>query len=130
MNVFRAFETSAQGLSAQRTRMNTTSSNIANAETTRTPEGGPYQRREVVLSSVGRGAEEHVFAEVMRSDDTRTEYDPTHPDADSGGFVQYPDISVVEEMVDLISASRAYEAGLTAINTSASIADRALNIGK
>jgi flagellar basal-body rod protein FlgC len=144
MDFFTAMQVSASGLSAQRTRMNVASSNLANANTTRTAEGGPYKRRDVVLSS-GRaaagisggaaGGSEPVFEVKVGAikEDTnppRMEYDPGHPDANADGYVSYPNVSPVEEMVDMITASRAYEAGVTALSGAVSMAERALSIGK
>ncbi len=134
MKLLSLMDTVASGLSAQRTRMETASSNMANAHTTRTPEGGPYQRRDVVLASRPEAADGVAGVDVaeVRSDGSapRLEYDPGHPDANPDGYVAYPNINVVEEMVDMITASRAYEAGVTAMRTASSMAERALNIGR
>lgn len=134
MKLLNLMDTVASGLSAQRTRMETASSNMANAHTTRTPEGGPYQRRDVVLASRPEGTEGVAGVDVaeVRADGSapRMEYDPGHPDANADGYVAYPNINVVEEMVDMITASRAYEAGVTAMRTASSMAERALNIGR
>ncbi len=143
MDFFTAMEVSASGLAAQRTRMNVASSNLANVSTTQTAEGGPYKRRDVVLSS------QQVPFSVGGSDPTSDavravavdgivedqappmlEYDPGHPDADAQGYVAYPNVNVVEEMVDMITASRAYEAGVTALSTATSMAERAVGIGR
>ena len=134
MKLLNLMDTVASGLSAQRSRMEVSSSNMANAQTTRTAEGGPYRRRDVVFASVG-GLEDGVSAvEVaeVRADqaEPRREYDPGHPDADEHGYVAYPNISVVEEMVDMIPASRAYEAGVTAMQTASGMAQSALQIGR
>lgn len=144
MDFFKAMEVSASGLSAQRMRMNVASSNLANVQTTRTEEGGPYRRRDVVLESdslsndsVGvaganfADAVNRVAVKEIAEDQAppRLEYDPGHPDANEEGFVEYPNINMVEEMVDMITASRAYEAGVTALGTSVSMAERALSIG-
>lgn len=134
MKLLSLMDTVASGLSAQRTRMETASSNMANAHTTRTPEGGPYQRRDVVLASRPEASDGVAGVDVaeVRSDGSapRLEYDPGHPDANPDGYVAYPNINVVEEMVDMITASRAYEAGVTAMRTASSMAERALNIGR
>ena len=144
MDFFTAMEVSASGLSAQRTRMNVASSNLANVQTTRTEEGGPYRRRDVVLESdpagagaagIGAGgfaeAVNRVAVTEIAEDQAppRLEYDPGHPDANEEGFVEYPNVNMVEEMVDMITASRAYEAGVTALGTAVSMAERALTIG-
>ncbi len=138
---FTAMEVSASGLSAQRTRMNVASSNLANAQTTEAAGGGPYKRRDVVLSSVDLpGAQGSDFSAAVKgvavtqiSQDAappRLEYDPGHPKANAQGYVAYPNVNPVEEMVDMITASRAYEAGITAMSTAVNMAERALGIGR
>ena len=136
MDFFTAMEVSASGLSAQRVRMNVASSNLANASTTQTPGGGPYQRRDVALRSapiagappgVSGVAVDRIVADPLPP---RLEYDPGHPDADVDGYVAYRNVNPVEEMVDMITSSRAYEAGVTALTTSVSMAERALGIGR
>ena len=138
---FAAMEVSASGLSAQRTRMNVASSNLANAQTTQGADGGPYRRRDVVMTSTevpeARGTQ---FAQFVRGVEVkqitedqkapRLEYDPGHPHANAEGYVAYPNINPIEEMVDMITASRAYEAGVTAMSTAVSMAERALGIGR
>jgi flagellar basal-body rod protein FlgC len=128
IDLFSSIEASASGLAAQRTRMNVASSNLANAQTTRTEDGGPYKRHDVVLTA----EEEGVKVSEIREDQAppRMEYDPGHPDANAEGYVAYPNVNVVEEMVDMITASRAYEAGITAMNTAVSMSERALSIGR
>ncbi len=145
MDFFTAMEVSASGLSAQRERINVASSNLANAQTTQTPQGGPYKRHDVVLASTpasqqvsgGAAGETQNAAMGVRvagiKEDTnppRLEYDPGHPDANADGYVAYPNINVVEEMVDMITASRAYQAGVTALDSATNMAERALDIGK
>jgi flagellar basal-body rod protein FlgC len=144
MDFFTAMEVSASGLNAQRTRMNVASSNLANASTTRTAEGGPYKRRDVVLSSQLVGSEatqgQTARGEAVRgvsvvdivedAQAPKLEFDPGHPDADADGYVAYPNVSTVEEMVDMITASRAYEAGITTLTTAVQMAERALSIGR
>lgn len=145
MDFFSAMEVSASGLATQRTRMNVASSNLANATTTRTPEGGPYKRKDVVVESAPlgpnlAGQQAGGFSDAVRGvqvasivDDTtapRLAHDPGHPDADARGYVAYPNINVVEEMVDMITASRAYEAGISALGTAVNMAERALGIGR
>jgi len=138
---FAAMEVSASGLSAQRTRMNVASSNLANAQTTQAAGGGPYKRRDVVLSSVDvPGMQGSDFSDAVKgvavtqiSQDTnppRLEYDPGHPQANAQGYVAYPNVNPVEEMVDMITASRAYEAGITAMSTAVNMAEKALGIGR
>ena len=141
MDFFTAMEVSASGLSAERTRMNIAASNLANAQTTQAAGGGPYKRRDVILSSVDvPGAMGTEFAQAVRGvavtqiaqDATppRLEYDPGHPQANAQGYVAYPNVNPVEEMVDMITASRAYEAGVTALSTAVDMAERAMSIGK
>ena len=136
MDFFRAMDISASGLSAQRTRLNVASSNLANVQTTRTPEGGPYRRRDVVLSARRRdpgGATgmAGVAVERIQEDHSppRLEFDPGHPDANADGYVAYPNVNLVEEMVDMITASRAYQAGIAALGTAVTMAERAISIG-
>lgn len=148
---FSALETSASALTAERLRMDVISNNIANASTTRTPEGGPFRRQMVVLGSrpsfasalqqaSGQAAANDPFARVGAGvrvvqivQDQRPfklKYDPTHPDADANGYVQLPNVETVTEMVDLISASRAYEANVTALNAFKQMVSTALQIGR
>lgn len=124
-----ALEVLASGMAAARQRVNVLASNIANAETTRTPEGGPYKRRDVVQvakdlpgsfsSALDRMTLKKPAIAAVTVDDTepRQVYQPGHPDADPQGFVAYPNINVVTTMSDLMSASRLYQANVTAIET-------------
>jgi flagellar basal-body rod protein FlgC len=141
MDFFSAMEVSASGLAAERTRMNVAASNLANAQTTQTAEGGPYKRKSVVLESVELAGTERtadgqavsgVKVQQIAADNAapRMEYDPGHPQANAQGYVAYPNVNPVEEMVDMITASRAYEAGVTAMSTAVSMAQSALGIGK
>ena len=134
MKLLRAMDVLASALSAQRARMNVASSNLANARTTRGADGGPYQRREVTFATTDGGlpGAVGVSVEAIQPDGRapRLEYDPGHPDANEDGYVAYPDVSVVEEMVDMISASRAYEASATAMTTAVNMAEQALGIGR
>ncbi len=137
MGKISAFDVSAAGLLAQRVRMDAIANNIANAETTRTPEGGPYRRQQAVFSlpmeQFGFGEAEMVgpvAAIEMEDGPPKMIQDPGHPDADANGFVAMPNVNVVEEMVDMISATRAYEANLAAINAAKAMASAALEIGK
>lgn len=143
MNVFNAMEITASGLYAQRTRMNAIASNLANARTTRTEDGGPYRRLDPVFRAVTVDASARVQADPqaraargvevveVREDtsDPQRVYDPAHPDADELGFVNLPNVNVVEEMVNMISASRAYEAGVTLMQTVKGMGNSALSIG-
>ncbi len=143
MDFFSAMEISASGLTAERERVNVASSNVANAHTTRSANGGPYKRRDVVLSSQPQspllpgglaGKREQIFSVAVDkiTEDTRPprlEYDPGHPDANAQGYVAYPNVNVVEEMVDMITASRAYQAGMTALDAAVSLSEKSLSIG-
>lgn len=145
MSMFGALEASASGLTAERLRMDVTAENLANAQTTRTAAGGPYRRKEVVLASVERSAgfgaqlasamgasERPAGVEVagITEDSTppRRVYDPGHPDADGQGFVAMPNVDTVAEMVDLIAASRAYEANVTAMQAAKGMFTRTLEL--
>lgn len=142
LSVFSALEVAASGLSAQRVRMNTIASNLANARTTRTEEGGPYRRQDPVFevanldrvngpSLLDRGASLVRVRELV--EDQRPgvmSYEPTHPDANPDGYVEYPNVNAVEEMVNMITASRAYEAGVTSIETIKGMARSAIDIGR
>jgi flagellar basal-body rod protein FlgC len=135
-------EVAASGLSAERTRMNTVASNLANARTTRTEAGGPYKRLDPVFEAIGLDNERGVMAtqggvslvKVARiQEDTRPGmmvYEPGHPDANASGYVEYPNVNAVEEMVNMITASRAYEAGVTSIDTVKAMGRSALDIGR
>jgi flagellar basal-body rod protein FlgC len=118
--MFMPIKVSATALEAQKIRMNVIASNIANVNSTRTPEGGPYRKKDVVFesymfdeSSVGVNIPKIVEDERP----FKTVYDPSHPDANKDGYVSYPNISTIEETVNFISATRAYEANLTLINS-------------
>ena len=136
---------SASGLAANRARMAAISSNVANSETTRTPEGGPYKIKDVIFSS---GPTTESFGEILEGElDEQAQsvyatqmisghrpplfkYDPEHIDADEKGYVAYPGINVMEEMANMISASRAYEANISVFNTTKNMAMKALEIGR
>jgi len=137
-----AIKTSASGLGAQRVRMSLISSNLANVATTSTSGGGPYKRRDVILEAqpvsfkqmVQReleGSISHVKIKSIVEDErpSETKYDPSHPDADAAGFVTMPNVNVMEEMVNMISATRSYEANVTAIKSAKEMALKALEIG-
>jgi flagellar basal-body rod protein FlgC len=136
---------SSSGLTANRKRMNAISSNIANAQTTRTPEGGAYRRKEVAFgaepardsfSDILEGELDESAQKVHATEVVSTnrppilKYDPGHPDANAQGYVAYPDINVMEEMANMIAASRSYEANVSAFNTTKSMALKALELGK
>lgn len=125
MDSFGVFRVSASALEAQRQRMNVIASNMANAHSTRTEEGGPYRRRDVVFSAepeqAGSALEGVKISNVVTDPSPpRMIYDPGHPDADKNGFVAMPNVSVIEEMVNMMMASRAYEASVAAFNMSKS----------
>src|SRR5690349_12539474 len=139
LGVFSAMEISASGLSAERVRMNTISSNLANARTTRTEAGGPYKRLDPVFEAIpidggtvaeGGAAKVGVRRIVADQRPGMMVYEPGHPDANAAGYVEYPNINAVEEMVNMITASRAYEAGVTSIETAKQMARSALELGK
>jgi flagellar basal-body rod protein FlgC len=139
--VFSAMEVAASGLSAERGRMNVIASNLANARTTRGADGTPYKRLDPVFQAkpVSPGSFDPVLRQVnsveltgVRPDTTQGQlvYDPGHPDANAQGYVEYPNVNVVTEMVNLMTASRAYEAGVTSIESLKSMARSALKIGQ
>jgi flagellar basal-body rod protein FlgC len=132
MDLFTAMDISASGLRAQRTRMNVISSNIANAHTTRTDEGGPYKRRDVILRSNSfEGQLTSVEVEGIQTNPTPGErlYDPGNPDADDQGYVTMPNVNLMEEMVNMMNATRAFEANTIAVKAQKDMALKALNIG-
>ncbi|MGE5652635.1 MAG: flagellar basal body rod protein FlgC [Bacillota bacterium] len=146
MSLFRSLITGASGLTAQRLRMDVISNNLANINTTRTENGEAYRRQVVLFAErqpaleeamqsadgspmrVGRGV--RVTAIAPDQSDFRRVYEPGHPDADQDGYVNYPNVNPVTEMVDMISASRAYEANVTVVNAAKSMAAKALEIGR
>jgi flagellar basal-body rod protein FlgC len=142
LGVFSALEVAASGLSAERVRMNTVASNLANARTTRTDAGGPYKRLDPVFEAVGLDHSRGVLAtqggvslvRVARIEQDRRPgmlvYEPGHPDANAQGYVEYPNVNAVEEMVNMITASRAYEAGITSIDSVKAMARSAIDIGR
>ncbi len=135
MDIFKTFNVSASALVAQKIRMQTISSNLANINTTRTPEGGPYKRRDVVFQTVLMD-EEGMLNGVKVSNvfvDNRPPkvvYDPDHPDADENGYVKLPNVNLVEEMVNMMLATRAYEANVNAFNITKGMILKALELGK
>lgn len=145
MDFFSSINVSSSALSAERTRMNLISSNLANASATRTAEGGPYKRKDAVFSATpmesrfnraldGATAQQVRQVEVSRivedQNPPRMQYDPGHPDADPQGYVAMPNVNVVEEMADMIGATRAYEANVTAVQAAKSMAMKTLEIGR
>ena len=143
MDIFATMKISASALKAQRIRMNAISSNLANIETTRTPDGGPYRKREVVFQSSTEGfantldnqmrdAVQGVKVSQVQASPRppRMVYDPSHPDANDQGEVAMPNISLVEETADMMSASRAYESNVTVVKSAKRMALKALSIGQ
>ena len=137
---------SSSGMAAQRMRMNTISSNIANINTTQTPEGGPYRRKDVVFEAM---PEAKTFGDIIMATDPRNDmqrvqvtdiisdrkaplmkYEPDHPDANPDGYVAYPNINLMEEMTNMIQASRAYEANVSTMQAQKDLSLSALEIGR
>jgi len=160
-NFLNSFDISGYGLSAQRVRVNTISSNIANAQTTRTDEGGPYRRKEVVFKAIdfneyynkalGKNTKSakyedplnegdlgkivnpaimSVIVDKISRDDSapKLKFDPQHPDADTNGYVAYPNINPVIEMADLVEATRSYQANVSAFQSSKDMANAAISL--
>ncbi|AIH03438.1 MULTISPECIES: flagellar basal body rod protein FlgC [Thermodesulfobacterium] len=139
MRLLDVSKVAASGLFAQRTRLNVAATNIANAQVTRTLEGGPYKAKNVVLKAVpfnSKNSKESPLrlVKVEKIEDSkapfREVYDPGHPDADARGIVKYPNVDVITEMVELLSAGRAYEANLSVLSTSKSMIQRTLELLK
>jgi flagellar basal-body rod protein FlgC len=145
MTLFSALEISASGLTAQRLRMDVTSANLANAQSTRTPEGGPYRRQDVVLQEqsaegtfagtlagvLGGGGEPagvEVAAIIPDTTPLRRVYEPSSPEADAQGYVEMPNVNPVEEMTDLIDASRSYQANVTAMQTTKQVFSKTIEL--
>jgi len=140
------FRISGSGMSAQRARMNTISSNIANINTTQTPEGGPYRRKDVVFTAM---PDTKSFGDVLNVDDPANDYnrvqvtdvvydrkapllkyEPHHPYANTDGYVAYPNINMMEEMTNMVQAQRSYEANVQAVQATKDMALSALEIGR
>ncbi len=146
MSLFQSFNINTSGLTAQRFRMDVISENVANVTTTRTEDGTPYTRKIVTFqekrttpfSRVLEHTREAFLGNGVKvsqvSDDTVSDYimkyEPSHPDADENGYVSYPNVNIITEMTNMIDASRAYEANLTAFETSKAIALKGLELGK
>ena len=142
--MFKGFHIAASGMAAQRHRVNLVGSNLANASTTRTEEGGPYQRKEAVFRTsmpevdldkpgdVASAALRGVYVDSVHTDPSPGPliYDPGHPDADDDGNVRLPNVNPMEEMVDLITASRSFEANVEAFQTLRDMMNRAMDIGR
>ncbi len=137
MKLFSSISIAATGLSAERLRMDIIASNIANVNTTRTEDGGPYKRKIAVFkenldNSINNNKLGGVEVAGIVEDTTplKRVYDPNHPDADEEGFVMMPNVDILNEMADLIIATRSYEANVTALNASKSMFLKALEIGR
>lgn len=138
MGSFSSFDVSASGIYAQRVRLDVIANNIANAETTRTADGGPYRRQTVTFKAAyndalgNKSVPAGVQVDAVNEDPTdyRIVFDPGHPDADANGYVKMPNVNIVEEMVDMVSATRAYEANITALEDTKSMISAAIDLGK
>ena len=148
MSFFDTLNTSATALTAQSLRMDIISQNMANVDTTRTADGGAYKRKTVIFKEIGDNKNnfQNIFNKTLNKnqrlagvkvekiveDDTEgpKEYNPTHPDSDENGYVTKSNVNVVEEMVNMISANRAYEANITSVNLTKSMISKTLEIGK
>ena len=150
MSFWDSVNISASALTAQRLRLDVISNNIANASTTRTAQGGPYKREDVVFVTQARNSFYPALVMARRSGEAQQTlaaagvqvskivtdnepgprvYDPTHPDADANGYVTYPNVNIVSEMTNMLSATRSYEAAMSALEASKRMALRALQIG-
>lgn len=145
-NFMTGFRVSSSGMTAQRMRMNTISSNIANINTTKTPEGGPYRRKDVVfeampdvrnfgeilgVNSPGEHVQRVQVTDVVSDRKAPLlKYEPDHPDANEDGYVAYPNINLMEEMTNMIQATRAYEANVSALQAAKDMALSSLEIGR
>ncbi|MDY6843829.1 MAG: flagellar basal body rod protein FlgC [Thermodesulfobacteriota bacterium] len=143
MDFFETMEISSSGLSAQRARLNIIASNLANVNSTRTPEGGPYRRKDVIFGAQPLSFHEQLNSHLDKSvklvkvvnivEDQRpfkVEYNPSHPDADESGYVTLPNINVMEEMINMLLATRSYEANIAVISAAKNMALKALEIGR
>lgn len=140
MDIFKSFSILSSGLAAQRTKMDAITSNLANVDTTQTPEGGPYKRKTVVLAadpvagtfgSAMKAAVRAVKVDRIAEDGAvKMSYEPSHPEADANGYVAKPNVNPIVEMADMITASRNYEACVTAFDATKSMALKTLDMGK
>lgn len=140
MDFLTSFRICSSGLAAQRAKMDVITSNLANVETTKTPEGGPYRKKTVVLASeplsgnfntLLKDAVRTVKVEKIEEDKSvKMVHDPSHPEADAKGYVAKPNISMVTEMADMITTSRNYEACVTAFDATKSMVLKAIEIGR
>jgi len=139
MSMFKSMDLSASGLTAQRQRLDVIAENLANINTTRTAQGGPYKRKSVIMearpaedfdSFLGSPEKVEVVQITEDSKGLVPDYDPGHPDANKDGTVLYPNVNPVSEMVHLMLASRAYEANVAVLRTGKTMAQKALEIGR
>lgn len=143
MDILNTFQISGSALRAHSQRLNTISSNLANVETTSTPEGGPYKKKSVYFQSTPLSFKEELEGRMRNSmqgvtvtkiieDEAppRKVYNPSHPDAREDGYVEMPNVNVLEEMVDMMSATRSYQANVTSIKMAKRMALKALEIGR
>jgi flagellar basal-body rod protein FlgC len=140
MNLLDTLQITASGLTAQRLRLQTVASNMANARTTRTDEGGPYKKQMPILQAVSNDpfgsnldramSQVQVMGVVESNDPPVMVHDPGHPDADAEGYVAYPNVNVLEEMVDLMTTARTYEANANVLDVTEGMASNALEIGR
>jgi len=138
MSMFRIFEVAGSAVSAQSQRLNVVASNLANVDTVAGPDGQAYKARQVVFQTVLMGAREQpegaagVKVTTVREDDTpgRRVHDPKHPSADADGYVTYSNVNAVEEMVNMISASRSYQNSVEVMNTARSLLQKTLQMGQ
>ena len=157
MSLFTIFQIASQGMSAQRERLEAATSNLANAHTTRTAEGGPYRRRDVIFETIVVEEPRPTFGEALNSlfpqgsvfpgpqaspqgvqstsrlapaNEVTMRYQPDHPDADANGYVALPDVDPLEETVNMISAARSFEANATAFNTAKEMARASIKLGE
>ncbi|MDD3921676.1 MAG: flagellar basal body rod protein FlgC [Eubacteriales bacterium] len=143
MSFLKSFDISGSALTAQRLRMDVIAENLANISTTRTAAGTPYRRRYVVMQEQGENTFSNIFERAMNDSNAngvavtqvledesefKLDYNPTHPDANEDGYVQMPNVDLVVEVVDMMSATRSYEANITAVNAFKSMAMKALEI--
>lgn len=143
MSLMQVLTVNASGMQAQSTRMRMMAENLANAQTTRTPQGGPYQRKDVVLEAGDAGssfgahftsamAEPLIgvrVSEIIETEDAiEMRYDPSHPDANDDGYVAFPRVNPAEELINLQGAARAYEANIAAMNTAKEMIRRSMDL--
>lgn len=143
MNFFTAMELSASGMLVQKTRTAVIAENLANAQSTRSPDGGPYKPKSVVIGSTPVSFEASLDkflrnrdvqqAQVLSIEKSNAEpkqvYDPTHPDADENGFISLPDVNATQEMIDMLTASRSYQANMTVLNSVKAMVLRTFELG-